>query len=164
MSLADCTRRRLGPWLRRRRSRNTRVTMEAGKNSCMVITSHPWHQWEPDLAEPEIYCQRQKQKKIKQALNTQRHSTKHTCTSALLSKTPKPWHIWNSLFCSKIHRSGRPLTTFYLTVSHIFLSLLLATSVSLLLLLPNYTWFLLSHSIHSGSSMLSLSSLFLKHC
>lgn len=46
------------------------------------------------------------------------------------STDKKTWHIWNNIFCSRIHRSGRPWTIFYLTASHSFLSFSLPLATS----------------------------------
>lgn len=61
--------------VRRRRSRKTRVPTTS-KIYCMLITT-PWHQWESVLAEPEIYCQRQKH----------RNNSTHKHQQAAQSKT-----------------------------------------------------------------------------
>lgn len=97
--------------VRRRRCRKTRVPTTS-KICCMLITT-PWHQWEPVLAEPGIYCQRQKHG----------NNTTHKHQQAAQSKTLETQHIWKHIFCSRIHRSARPLTFFfYLTASHSFFS------------------------------------------
>lgn len=128
--------------VRRRRCRKTRVPTSS-KICCMLITT-PWHQWEPVLAEPGIYCQRQKH----------RNNSTHKHQQAAQSKTLETRHIWKHIFCSRIHRSARPLTFFFLSdsLSQLFLSFVSSPSPFLVLRLPNCTWLLLSHSIHSSFS------------
>lgn len=91
------------------------------------------------LAQPEIYCQRQKQKIYSNKHWTDKHHKAHM-------------HIRSADQHSKdlTHSNSVSLS----------LSLHLATSVSLLLLLHNYTWLLISHSIHFSSPMLALSFFF----
>lgn len=135
--------------LRRRRCRKTRVSTTS-KICCMLITT-PWHQWEPVLAEPGIYCQRQKH----------RNNSTHKHQQAAQSKTLETQHIWKHIFCSRIHRSARPLTFFLSdSLSQLFLSFVSSPSPFLVLRLSNCTWLLLSHSIHSSFSLHRISSSF----
>lgn len=160
MNLTNCTCKELGPWLRQ--------IGEAGKQEWQqkLVRIHVWWSFliidisgSPTWQNLNLLSETENKRthsKITEHTNKQKTHHKahmHISSTDKSSKTLTHLKEQKELSCSRIHRSFLS-DSFSLPLS---LSLL-ATSVSLLLLLPNYTWLLLSHSIHSSYSMPALSS------